>query len=81
MKKKKSVELLNVNMLLYHMTPVDLLEIISMKCNHPVPLHTTQTNVIINAIPRDTIKHRHKEKEQIYYTTDKEMERKRLPTL
>jgi len=40
-----SVELLNVNLLLYH--PVDLLEIISMKCNHPVTLHTTQTNVIL----------------------------------
>lgn len=60
------------------MTPVDLLEIISMKCNHPVSLHTTQTNVIISVIPQDTIKHRHKEKEQIYYMTDKEMERKRL---
>jgi len=77
-----SVELLNVNLLLYH--PVDLLEIISMKCNHPVTLHTTQTNVIISAIPghvnthTHTHTHRLKEKEQIYYTTDKEMDRKRV---
>jgi len=52
-----SVELLNVNLLLYH--PVDLLEIISMKCNHPVTLHTTQTNVIISAIPGHVNTHTH----------------------
>lgn len=75
-----SVELLNVNVLLYHMTPVDLL-VISMKYYHHVPLHTTQTNEIMSAIPQDTIKHQHKEKEQIYYNTDKEMERKRLLSL